>query len=262
MVRQALLSEGLTLFEGTKVVSVARDGNAIAVTVTETPDGPEKTIKGTHLLIAAGRKANVDGLGLDKAGIEYGPRGISVDARLRTSNKKIFAIGDVTGGYQFTHMAGYQAGIVIRNALFRLPAKLDTSAVPWVTYTDPELAQVGLTEQMARERFGDKVKLLSWSFQENDRARAEGRSEGFVKAMVDGRGRILGATIVGAHAGELLQSWSLAMSAGLKIGAMAKFIAPYPTRGEINKRVAGSYFTSALFSAKTKKLVRALQFLP
>ena len=262
VVRQALLSEGLTLFEGTKVVSVARDGNAIAVTVTETPDGPEKTIKGTHLLIAAGRKANVDGLGLDKAGIEYGPRGISVDARLRTSNKKIFAIGDVTGDYQFTHMAGYQAGIVIRNALFRLPAKVDTSAVPWVTYTDPELAQVGLTEQVARERFGDKVKLLSWSFQENDRARAEGRSEGFVKAMVDGRGRILGATIVGAHAGELLQSWSLAMSAGLKIGAMAKFIAPYPTRGEINKRVAGSYFTNALFSAKTKKLVRALQFLP
>jgi len=262
VVRQRLLGEGLSLWEGARVIAVGRQGNGVAVTLAPSQGAAAETLRGSHLLIAAGRKANVDGLGLEEAGIEFGPGGITVDARLRTSNKKVFAIGDVIGGYQFTHMAGYQAGIVIRNALFRLPAKADTRAVPWVTYTDPEVAQVGLTEKAARERFGDKAKVLSWSFAENDRAQAEGRSEGFVKAMIDGRGRILGATIVGPQAGELLQPWSLAMSAGLKIGAMAKFIAPYPTLGEINKRVAGNHFTPALFSDKTKKLVRALQFLP
>ena len=262
VVRQQLLTEGLTILEGTKVVAVERDGNGIAVKVMAGEAETEETVKGSHLLIAVGRKANVEGLGLERAGIEYSPRGIPVDARLRTSNKKVFAIGDVTGGFQFTHMAGYQAGIVIRNALFRLPAKVDEKAVPWVTYTDPEVAQVGLTEAAARERHVDKAKVLTWSFQENDRAQAEGRTEGFIKVMLDGRSRILGATIVGAHAGELLQPWSLAISEGLKIGSMAKIIAPYPTLGEINKRVAGSHFTPALFSEKTRRVVRALQLLP
>ena len=209
------------------------------------------------MLVAAGRRANVDGLDLEAAGIEYGPKGIKVDARLRTSNRRAYAIGDVAGGLQFTHMAAHHAGVVIKNALFKLPAKVDDRAVPWVTYTEPELAQVGLTEDLAKEQ-GVAVQALRWSFAENDRAQAERATAGFAKALVDRRGRIHGATIVGERAGELIQPWVLAMSAGIKIGAMAQLIAPYPTLGEVSKRAAGSYYTPKLFSERTRKLVRFL----
>ncbi|MGH6906029.1 MAG: dihydrolipoamide dehydrogenase, partial [Geminicoccaceae bacterium] len=157
----------------------------------------------------------------------------------------------------FTHMAAHHAGVVIKNALFKLPAKVEDRAVPWVTYTEPELAQVGLTEDLAKER-GLAVQALRWSFAENDRAQAERATAGFAKALVDRRGRIHGATIVGERAGELIQPWVLAMSAGIKIGAMAQLIAPYPTLGEVSKRAAGSYYTPKLFSARTRKLVRFL----
>ena len=175
---------------------------------------------------------------------------------------ELVAAGHIAGGFQFTHIAGYHAGIVIRNALFRMPAKVDYRAVPWVTYTDPELANVGLTEAQARERHGDGVQVLTAEFADNDRARAERRTEGLVKAVIDGRGRILGAGIVGDHAGELLQPWSLAISQGMKIGAMANLIAPYPTLGEINKRVAGSYYTPKIFSDRMRRIVRLIAKLP
>ncbi len=155
-------------------------------------------------------------------------------------------------------MAAYHAGIVIRNALFKLPAKVDTRAVPWVTYTEPELAQVGLTEAIASER-GIEVQALSWPFADNDRARTERATEGFVKVLLDRRGRIQGATIVGERAGELIQPWVLAIAEGLKIGSLAQFIAPYPTLGEASKRAAGSYYTPKLFSPRTRALVRFLQ---
>jgi pyruvate/2-oxoglutarate dehydrogenase complex dihydrolipoamide dehydrogenase (E3) component len=171
------------------------------------------------------------------------------------------AVVDGLGGYQFTHLAGYHAGIVIRNALFRLPAKVDYTALPWVTFTDPEIAHVGLTEAQAREKHGDAVKPLTWSFAENDRAQAERATEGLVKVVVGARGRILGASIAGRHAGELLHPWVLAIGQGLKIGAMANMIAPYPTLGEVSKRAAGSYYTPALFSARTRKIVHLLQKL-
>lgn len=265
VVRRRLVDEGVTLREGAKVVRVA-PGEAAnvsgGVAVTVETDGGESTIEGSHLLVAVGRRANVDGLDLEAAGVDFSPRGIAVDARLRTSNRRIFAIGDVAGGYQFTHIAGYHAGIVIRNALFRLPAKVDYRAVPWVTYTDPELAHVGLSETMAREQYGDGVQALTAPFAENDRARAERRTEGMVKAVVDGRGRILGASIVGDHAGELLQPWCLAISQGLKIGAMANLIVPYPTLGEANKRAAGSYYTPKIFSDRMRKIVRLIARLP
>ena len=197
-------------------------------------------------------------LGLEKAGVTYTPKGVQVDARLRTTNKRIFAAGDVIGGFQFTHAAGYHAGIVLRNALFRLPAKNAPKALPWVTYTDPELAHVGLTEAEARKAHGDAVRILRADFAQNDRAQAEGHTEGFLKAVVSKRGKILGATIVGPQAGELILPWVLALSKGLKIGDMASVVAPYPTLGEISKRAAGSYFTPALFSNRTKWLVRFL----
>ena len=254
--RKRLVEDGIEIHEGIAIKEVAPQGNGVAVTIEE--NGETKQIVGSHLLVAAGRKANVGGLNLEVAGVVYSPKGIEVDARLRTTNKKIFAIGDVAGGYQFTHMAGYHAGIVIRNALFKLPAKVDYKAVPWVTFTDPEVAHVGLTEAQAREQYGDKVRALKWSFAENDRAQAEQATEGLIKVVVGARGKILGASIAGLHAGELLQPWVLAISQGLKIGAMANIIAPYPTLGEVNKRVAGSYYTPSLFSERTKKIVRFL----
>src|SRR5690606_5442327 len=146
--------------------------------------------------------------GLAAAGVKHSPKGIEVDARLRTSNPRIYAIGDVAGGYQFTHMAGHHAGIIIRNALFRLPAKVESRAVPWVTYTDPELANVGLTEAEARER-GEDIRILRWPFHENDRAQTERETEGLVKIIATKRGHVLGAAIVGPQAGELIQLWCL-----------------------------------------------------
>jgi pyruvate/2-oxoglutarate dehydrogenase complex dihydrolipoamide dehydrogenase (E3) component len=259
--RKRLVEDGVEIHEGIAIKEVAPDGDAVAVTIEE--NGETTRLVGSHLLIAAGRKVNVEGLGLDAAGVAFSPKGVQVDARLRSSNKRIFAIGDAAlvdglGGYQFTHVAGYHAGIVIRNALFMLPAKVNYAALPWVTFTDPEIAHVGLTEAQAREKYGDRVRALTWPFAENDRAQAERATEGLVKAVVGPRGRILGASIVGRHAGELLQPWGLAIGQGLKIGALANMIAPYPTLGEVNKRVAGSYYTASLFGPRTRKLVRFL----
>ena len=255
VVRARLAGEGIDLREGVTVARVEKAGNGVAVVIAG--NDAEDRVQGSHVLIAAGRRPNVGGLDLEKAGIAYSPAGIQVDARLRTTNRRVFAIGDVAGGYQFTHMAGYHAGIVLRNALFRLPARVDTHAVPWVTYTAPELAQVGLTEDRARKQAGD-IRVLRWPFAENDRARAERETDGLVKVITTPRGRILGAGIVGAHAGELIHAWVLAIGQKIKIGAVAGMIAPYPTLGEANKRAAGSFYTPALFGERTKRIVRFL----
>ena len=259
ILRRRLIAEGIDLREGVHIARVERQANGVAVAL-EGNDDETFSILGSHLLVAAGRRANVDGLGLEAAGVRFSAKGIEVDARLRSSNRRIFAIGDVVGAYQFTHMAAYHAGIVIRNALFRLPAKVKYHAVPWVTFSDPELAHVGLNEAGARARHG-QVRVLSWSFADNDRARAERDTEGLVKVVVGRKGRILGATIVSRHAGELIMPWVLAMDRSLKIGAMANLIAPYPTLSEVSKRVAGSYYTGTLFGGRTRRLVRALQWL-
>ena len=260
VVRGRLAAERVAMLEGIKIHRVARQGNGVAVSIER--EGVSEVITGSHLLVAAGRKPNVAGLDLEAAGVAYSAKGIEVDARLRSSNKKVFAIGDVAGSYQFTHVAGYHAGIVIRNALFGLPAKVKDGAIPWVTYSDPEIAHVGLNEAAAQDRHGDKIRVLRSYFADNDRAQAERTTEGLIKVVVGPRGLILGATIVGPHAGELLQPWVLAIDQGLKIGAMAGMIAPYPTLGEVNKRVAGSYFTPSLFSQRTRNLVGWLQKLP
>ncbi|MBP3125820.1 FAD-dependent oxidoreductase [Thalassospira sp. ER-Se-21-Dark] len=256
VVRDRIKADGISLYEGAKTKEILDVNDQIRVVIEH--QGIEITLEGSNLLLATGRKPNVENLGLKDAGIDYTDRGISVDARLRTSNKKVFAIGDITGGLQFTHMAGYDAGIVIRNALFRLPAKVDHSAVPWVTYTNPELAQVGLTEKAAREQYGDDIRVVTWDYAENDRARAEAETEGFIKVITKPNGRILGAAIVGRQAGELIGVWSLAISKKMKIGAIAGMIAPYPTLGELSKRVAGAWYTPSLFGEKTRKLVRFL----
>jgi pyruvate/2-oxoglutarate dehydrogenase complex dihydrolipoamide dehydrogenase (E3) component len=234
ILRGRLRGDGLALHEATRVVGVERAGEGVAVRVER--DGAPARVEGDALLVAAGRKPGLEDLGLEAAGIEYDRAGIKVDARLRSSNRRVFAAGDVSGGYQFTHVAGYHAGVVIKNALFRLPAKADMRAVPWVTYTDPELAHVGLGEEAAAER----------------------ATECLVKVVATPRGRVLGASILGIHAGDLIQPWVLAIAQGLKLSALAQMVAPYPTRGEASKRAAGSFFAPKLFSERTKRLVRLL----
>ena len=255
IVRDQFRAEGIDLREHVQVKSVAPEGDGIAITLEQA--GTEQRLTGSHVLVATGRRPNVDDLGLEVAGIDYDEKGIKVDARLRTSNKRVYAIGDVVGGLQFTHVAAHHAGVVLKNVLFKLPAKVETRAVPWVTYTDPELAHVGLTEAQARQR-DIQVQVVRWSFAENDRAQAERAPRGFAKVLVDRRGRIYGATIVGERAGELIHTWVLALANGIKIGAMAQFIAPYPTLGEVSKRAAGSFYAPKLFSLRTRKLVRLL----
>ena len=257
VVRRRFAEEGIDLLEHTGVLDVEQAGNGVAVNI-ETA-GERKRLEASHLLVAAGRKPNIGGLDLETAGIRHSKRGIDVDTRLRTSNPKVFAIGDVAGGYQFTHMASYHAGIVIRNAVFGLPAKVNYRAVPWVTYTDPEVAHVGMTEAKARKTLGTDVKALSWPYTENDRAQAERDTEGLIKVVVDGKGRVVGATIVGHGAGDQLLAWILAVQNRMKIGAMASVIVPYPTRGEVSKRAAGSYYTPSLFSDRTRGIVSLIQ---
>jgi len=253
-----LRAEGVDIREGATVEAASPDGDGVAVTLA---DGARLT--GSHLLVAVGRTPSLDRLDLPAAGVEADRRGVKVDAGLRSvSNRRVYAVGDAAGGMQFTHLAGYHAGIVIRSALFRLPAKARADHIPRVTYLDPELAQVGLTEAEARETHGDRLSVARFDYAENDRARAERLTDGFAKVMVDRRGRVVGATVVGAQAGELIQLWALAVANGLKIGAAANMVAPYPTLGEINKRAAGAHFAPKLFDNPwVKRVVRTLALL-
>ena len=259
LVRRSLAGDGVRLVEGGMGVRVERAEGGIALAVER--GGTQEQITGSHLLIAVGRRPTVAGLGLEAAGVAVDKAGIRVDDRQRTTNRRIYAAGDVSGGPQFTHMAGHEAGIVLRNALFRLPAKVERRAVPWVTYTDPELAQVGLTEAAARAQGAD-VTCARSDYRDSDRARAERAGDGFVKVVATRRGVVLGATIVGHNAGELILPWLLAMQHGLTLRAMASVIAPYPTLGEIGKRAAGSFYAPRLFGQGTRRLVRLLQRLP
>jgi pyruvate/2-oxoglutarate dehydrogenase complex dihydrolipoamide dehydrogenase (E3) component len=240
VVLKKLRGEGITVREGAKIerVEALPEGG---VRVHASDAGAALAIEGSHLLVATGRKPNVKDLGLEAAGVKYDNRGVIVDAGLVTSNSSVFAIGDVAGGLQFTHVANAHAGIVFRRALFRQPAKFDPDVVPWVTYTSPELANVGLSEEAARKR-SIAIKVYRWPYHENDRAQAERATDGFIKVITDQKDRIIGAAIVGENAGELIQMWSLALSQRLSIAAMTAWISPYPTLSEINKRVAFGYY--------------------
>ena len=256
VVLAALAAEGITIKSGHAVARLrALPGGIEAVL----DDG--ETITGTHLLVAAGRAVALDKLNLAAAGVDFTRKGVTVGPNLRSTNRRIYAVGDAAGGLQFTHVAGAHAGIFIRQALFGLPAKFATHAIPWVTYTDPELAQVGLTESEARAKHGDALTVLRQDFHHNDRATAEARAHGLLKLMVV-KGRPVGASIVGPQAGELIGLWALAISANLKISTVAGMIAPYPTLGEISKRSAGAYFSPTLFdNPRLKQVVRLVQRL-
>lgn len=250
----SLKAEGIAFLQGHPVVRLAGQAGAVEVTL-----GDGTQVRGSHLLMAAGRKAALDGMNLEAAGVAWDARGVTVDARLRSSNRRIYAVGDAAGGPQFTHVAGWQAGIVIRQAVLGLPAKADPRAIPRVTYCDPELAQVGLTEAEARAAHGDALTVVRSDFAHNDRALADGRGTGLVKLMVV-KGRPVGVSIVGPQAGELIGLWALAISARLKLSAIAGMVAPYPTLGEVSKRAAGAYFSPKLFGSPVlKRVVRFVQ---
>ncbi len=253
---KALRAEGIEILEGAKVEKITDNCGALEISIEV--DGNRSTISGSHLLVAAGRRPNITDLGLESAGIKTEKGAIAVDDGLLTSNRRVYAIGDVVGGLQFTHMANYQAGIVIRRALFRLPSKVNGDQIPWVTFTEPEIANVGLTEAQAVSR-GVTPKIYRWPFHENDRAQTERATEGHIKVVCDRRGRILGAGIVGAHAGELIQIWSLAISQRLKIGAMTGWISPYPTFGEISKRAAVNSLADKAKDGKVRWLLAVLR---
>jgi pyruvate/2-oxoglutarate dehydrogenase complex dihydrolipoamide dehydrogenase (E3) component len=212
IVLDRIRAEGVAIHEGARVVEIVNKSRSTVTVRFETEAGPGEVV-GTHILVATGRKPNVERLDLDKAGIKSEKAGIKVDRTLRTTNRRIFAIGDVTGGLQFTHVAGYHAGLVVQTILFRLAGKENREIIPWATYTDPELAHVGLTEDEARKR-KRKIKVLRWTYAENDRAQAERKTTGHVKMVTDSKGRILGATIAGAGAGEMINLFALAWPTG------------------------------------------------
>jgi pyruvate/2-oxoglutarate dehydrogenase complex dihydrolipoamide dehydrogenase (E3) component len=257
VVLNELAREGINVRSGLKVIRVARNQSQLQV-IVEGPAG-EETVEGSHLLVATGRRVNANGLQLDRAAIKHDQRGITVDKGLKTSNRRVYAIGDAAGGLQFTHVANYHAGLVIRNALFRLPVSVDEDQIPRVTYTDPELAHVGLTEAEATRR-GHAIRILRWPYHENDRAQTERQTHGHIKVVTDKKGRILGATIVGTAAGELITTWTLAISRGLNIRAFAGIVVPYPTLSEIGKRAAITYFTPSLTKPILRRIIAILRW--
>lgn len=255
----ALQREGVVLREGVKILRMAANGGARIF--LETPQGQEhigqEPIDCSHVLIAAGRRPSVHGMGLEQAGIAFDDKGVKVKADMRTTNRRVYAVGDVAGGAQFTHAANHHAGLVLRAALFRLPVRFDPMLIPRVTYTDPEIAVAGLTEEQARDAH-KRVEILRWPFAENDRARTERRSEGLIKVVALPSGRILGAGIVGDRAGELIAPWQLAIARGLKLGDMAGAALPYPTRSEVSRRVAMLHYAA---HARRPMLQRVLGLL-
>lgn len=252
VVRARLAAEGVRIVEGRKAERVTPEGG---VTV-ETAGGRHT---GSHLLMAVGRRPNL-GFDPEAGGIAVTGQGVKVGPGLRSvTNRRVHAVGDIAGGLQFTHVAGYHAGVVVRSALFGLPARARRDHLPWATYTDPELAQVGLTEAQARRKHGNAIEIVRASFAENDRAQAEGLTEGLAKVMVH-RGRPVGASIVGHGAADHVGIWALAIANGLRMSAVAGTVLPYPTMGEINKRLAGAYFGPRLFeSPLVKRIVRTVQ---
>ena len=257
IVLKQMREEGVAIHELAKADAVERRGRTGIRLHVRTEDNP-LVVDGTHLLLAAGRTANIAGLDLEKAGVACDTRGPKVDDRLRTGNRRIYAIGDASGSLQFTHVANYHAGLVIRAMLFRLPAREKRQIIPQAIFTDPEIARVGLTEEEAAKG-GKAIRVLRWPYAENDRARTERRTSGHIKLVTDAKGRILGAAIVGADAAELIAIWGLAIARNMKVHDIAGMVMPYPTMSEIGKRAAIAYFVAATRKKPVRRLVSFLR---
>jgi pyruvate/2-oxoglutarate dehydrogenase complex dihydrolipoamide dehydrogenase (E3) component len=250
-VMNVLREEGVTFYLDSSVITVQDLGDEREVAIKKAGN-QSIVLRGEILLVAMGRDANVEGLGLKEIGVEFDKRGLKVDKRLRTSQKHIFAAGDVTGEYQFTHAAGYEGGIVISNAIFHLPRHVDYTFFPWCTYTDPELASIGMNERGAVSA-GIKHSIWTEEFKDNDRSLAEGEHVGKIKMILDEKERPLGVQILGPRAGDLVSEWVAIMNGGVKLSTLASSVHPYPTLGEINKKVAGTFLSRKLFSEKVRK---------
>jgi len=249
-----LQEEGVVIRQELQVAQVSKSKNGVEV---ELSNGEK--IGGSHVLVAAGRRANLEKLNLSAAGIKHSEKGIQVNSSLKTTNSRVYAIGDVIGGLQFTHVAAYHAGIVLRSSLLGVPSSVKNSHIPYVTFTEPELAQVGVTEEVARIKFGDKLVVSRFSYDQIDRAIAERSTEGIIKILIY-NGRVVGVSIIGRQAGELINFWTFVIANGVKLSKIAQMVAAYPTLGEINKRVVGNYYAPRLFeSERIKRLVRFVQ---
>jgi len=252
IVQDVFKAEGIALDLCANTQEVRRVNGGVEVVYEA--HGEMHTIRAEQILVAAGRMPSVNDLKLENAGVEYSNRGVKVDDRLRTSQMNIFAAGDVTGKYQFSHAAGYEGGIVISNAVFKLPRKVDYKWLPWCTYTEPELASVGMNEKAATKA-GLKYAVWEEDFEVNDRSQAEGATVGKIKLVLDKREKPLGVQIVGLHAGELISEWVAALNGKVGLSTMASAIHPYPTVSELNKRVAGKVLSSKIFSEKVRKVL-------
>jgi pyruvate/2-oxoglutarate dehydrogenase complex dihydrolipoamide dehydrogenase (E3) component len=258
ILRTRLETEGVRILTGTKAIKAASLGSSVLLSVAPVKEnGEPRTIEGDVLLVAAGRKPNVEGLELQAAGVEFSPRGVPADGRMRTNVPHVYSCGDVNGVFPFTHVAGYEAGVALSNAILRLPRKADYAKVPWCTYTDPEIASVGLNEKRATAA-GVEYRVLEAPFSEVDRALAEGEAQGKIKILVSPSGNLLGCQIAGHHAGELIHEWVAAINGGVKLSTLAGSIHAYPTLAEISKKAAGSYYSKKLFSDRTRKILRFL----
>lgn len=252
-----LRADGIEIREGVKVARAARRGrNGVRVTLQNGEEG--ENVDGTHILVATGRRPELLSLGLREAGIRFDRQGIKVNSRLRTRNRRVYAVGDVAGGPQFTHWAGYQAGQVVRSILFRFGGKVRKDLLPWVTFTDPELAHVGLTEEEAFRRYR-RVQVLRWPFSENDRAHTEGDTEGLVKVLATRKGRVIGADVLGRDAGELIAPLAMAVAEGLTVKSLVQTVLPYPTRSEAARRAAIAFYAPKLASPWVRRVIRFMR---
>ncbi len=258
LVIRKMEGEGVEILSETKVLSVGKTDTGVKVSI-KVDDEAEGTVEGSHLLIAAGRKPNITSLGLETAGIEFTRRGITTDDGLRTTNRKVYAIGDVAGGVQFTHAAGAHASLVIRSILFRMPINHNSITMPAVTYTEPEIGQVGLSEEQARAKLGDKLKVLTAEFSGNDRALAEGKGVGQIKLLADNKGRLVGASIVGPGAGEQIGLLALMISQKLKVGSLLGVVFPYPTLNEGIRRAALTFYADAPKNPWVRRILALLR---
>lgn len=247
----ALQAEGVEFYLNTRI-SAAHQVNGRPVLIFRDSQDQQVELSAEALLVALGRRANLDGLGLEDIGVEFDDKGLKLDQRLRTRHKHIYGAGDVTGAHQFTHAAGYEGGVVLANALLRLPRKADYTWLPWCTFTEPELASVGLNEKAARAA-GLECTVWSQEFAANDRALAEGAGVGRLKLILDQSEKPLGVQILGPHAGELINEWVAVLGGGVKLSTLAGAMHPYPTLGEINHKVAGDVLAPKLFSGPVKK---------
>ncbi len=254
IVMTVLEKEGIEFHLNTALVRTKDLGKQKEV-VIKGSDGKGKSLKAEKILVALGRQVNTGGLGLEDIALDFDRKGIKVDDRLRTNHKHIYAAGDIIGGYQFTHAAGYEGGVVLNNAILHIPKKTNYTNMPWCTYTDPELASIGMNEKSA-EAAGIDYSVWKEEFRSNDRSLAEGEETGMVKLLLDGKAKPVGIQILGPHAGELINEWVAVMNGGIKLSVLASAVHPYPTLGEINKRVVGNYYSGKIFSPKVQKALK------